>query len=242
MTKREQEIKVPDLLESTYPLLVEFRKKCAGTYKHSQALMSIIEAVAMDLDLDINSMKIMAMFHDVGKMLNPIYFSENQGDENLHDDLDPYMSTQIITHHVSDSISILINDENFPRNIIESISRHHGTSLLKMFWKKNKNNNLKEEDFRYRTSKPKTIEDAILMIVDCAEASTRSLNQSGKLENISEHVENIVNDLLNDGQLDDVVIRLGDLKKIKNTLKNELGGLFQKRVDYIDDEKSKEEN
>jgi len=241
MTKKEQEINVPDLLESTYPLLVEFRKICAGTYKHSQSLMSIIEAVAMDLNLNINSMKIRAMYHDIGKMLNPLYFSENQGDLNLHDNLDPYMSTQIITRHVSDSVTILINDRNFPREIIESISRHHGTTCLKIFWKKSERSSEDSDLFRYHTTKPQSIEDAILMITDCFEASTRSMMQNQKLDDVSIHVDKILQNLMDEGQLDDVTMKLGDLGKIKNTLKNEIGGIYQKRVDYGKEKEEEEE-
>lgn len=236
MTEEIKNEDTPDLLDSTYPLLQDFRKKCPGTYKHSQTLVSIIEAVAMDLKLDITSMKIRAMYHDIGKTLNPEHFSENQNGDNLHDNLHPFVSMQIITRHVSDSVMILINDGNFPREIIESISRHHGTSFLKIFYNKLNGGEEKEiinqNDYRYKTPKPQTIKDAILMITDCAEASTRSLSQNGKLENVSEHVEKIIHDLMKDGQLDDVYMKLGDLNKIKSTLKNELGGLYQKRVDY----------
>jgi len=246
MTEEKHEI---DLLDSTYPLLQEFRRACPGTYKHSQTLVSIIEAVAMDLGLGITSMKIRAMYHDIGKMLNPLYFSENQGDTNRHDEIiDPYMSVQILSRHVSDSVMILINDNNFPREIIESISRHHGTSLFKYFFNIHKKNfelgtitEKDEQNYRYKTTKPQTIEDAILMITDCVEASTRSMSQNGKLEDVGKHVDNILQELMDDGQLNDVTMKLGDLGKIKQTLKNELSGLYQKRVDYSKEELTSEE-
>jgi putative nucleotidyltransferase with HDIG domain len=234
----EKEITEVDLLDSTYPLLKEFRKKCPGTYKHSQTIVSMVEAVAMDLSLDITSMKIRAMYHDIGKMLNPQYFSENQGDSNPHDEMSPEMSYQIITRHVSDSVMILINDGNFPREIIESISRHHGKSLLKPFFVKSGEND--ENIYRYKTSLPQNVEDLILMIIDCAEASTRSLAQNSRLDDVSSHVDTIVQNLMDDGQLNDVTMKIGDLTQIKSTLKSELGGLYQKRVDYEDESKEEE--
>lgn len=222
-----------DLLDSTYPLLQEFRKKCPGTYKHSQTIALMMESVANDLNLDITSMKIRGMYHDIGKILNPYFFSENQGDDNPHDDMSPEMSYEIITRHVSDSVMILINDGNFPRDIIESISRHHGQSLLKHFFNKSDCSN--KSDFRYKTSKPRNIEDLILMITDCVEASTRSMSQNGKLSNVSDHIERTVQDLIVDRQFSDVTMKFGDLDIIKDTLKSELGGLYQKRVDYDTD-------
>lgn len=226
---REQE-DYSHLLESTHPLLQHFRKECPGTYKHSQTLASIIEAVAMELELDIVKMKVRAMYHDIGKTFNPSYFSENQGDDNVHDRMEPPMSAQVITRHVSDSVLILIQHGEFPREIVDSVSRHHGNSVLKYFWKKSGDDN--DTAYRYRSARPQTVEDAILMIADCAEASTRSMSQNGKLESVSDHVETVLQDLMNDGQLDDVTMKLGDLTRIKTVLKSELAGLNPKRIDY----------
>ena len=230
------------LLETTHPLLQSFRRGCPGTYKHSQTLASIIEAVAMELGLDIEAMKVRAMYHDIGKLVSPEYFSENQGKDNAHDDMDPLVSAQVITRHVADSVLMLVQDGNFPPEIIDSISRHHGNSVLKYFWKKAGNPDV-DDGFRYKSQRPQTVGDAILMITDCAEASTRSLSQGGKLDDVSKHVEQILQDLMNEGQLDDVTMKLGDLARIKAVLKSELGGLYQKRVDYEakEDKTTKEE-
>ena len=221
------------LLESTHPLLQQFRKECPGTYKHCQTVASMIEAVAMELGLDIVGMKVRAMYHDIGKMFNPQAFSENQGDENVHDGIEPVLSVQLLTRHVSDTVMLLVQSGEFPMEIIDSISRHHGNSLLRVFMKKA---DARDDGvtFRYHSGRPKTVEDAILMITDCAEASTRSLSQGGRLENVQAHVEQIIQDLMNDGQLDDVTMKLGDLTRIKGVLKSELGGAFQKRVEYED--------
>jgi len=224
------------LLESTYPLLQKFREACPGTYKHSQALSSMIEGVSLSLGLEVNFMKVVALYHDIGKMFNPKYFTENQlEDEDPHAKLDPKMSYEIITRHVSDTCMVLINDENFPRKIIEIISQHHGTNVLRYFFTKSGKN--VEDLFRYKCTKPTCIESAILMICDHIEATSRAMVQAGKFKP-SVIIEDTINGLIDDGQLDEVIMRLGDLKKIKEALAKELEGTYQKRVDY---DKAKDE-
>ena len=226
--KDPKEIQV--VLDSTYPLLQKFREVCPGTYKHSQAIVSIIEGVALALGLSVTKMKIMAQYHDIGKMFSPKCFTENQVDEeNPHDKLTPMVSYNIITRHVSDSVAILINDHNFPRDIIEAISQHHGTSVLKYFF--DKSGTEIEDAFRYKTHKPVCIESAVLMICDQIEATSRSFMQSNKFD-AQLVIDKTINALIDDGQLDEVVMRLGDLKKIKEALKKEIEGSYQKRVDY----------
>ena len=226
------------LLDSKYPLLQEFREKCPGTFKHSQALMAMVESISLELDLDVEFMKVASMYHDVGKMFNPKYFTENQlENEDLHKGLMIKMSYEIITRHVSDSAVILLNDHNFPREIIEIISQHHGTNVLKYFYNKSKSKD--DSEFRYKSSKPTCVESAVLMIADCVEATSRSLSQSGKL-NPTKVIDDTINGLLDDSQLDEVTIKLGDLKKIKTALGKELEGVYQKRIDYGETETKKE--
>jgi len=234
---QEAEQSLNFLLDSKYPLLQEFRDTCPGTFKHSQSLMSMIEGISIALDLDEDKMKIAALYHDVGKSFAPKYFSENQlENENPHDDIPPEVSYQILTRHVSDSVIILTNNPDFPREIIEIISQHHGTTVLKYFYDKAKK--AKENDFRYKTTKPNSIESMVLMVCDAIEATSRALAQAGKFD-----PNKVINDtlqrLIDDGQLDDVTMKLGDLKKIKAALAKELEGVYQKRVDY--DEAKEEE-
>lgn len=225
-----------DLLDPTYPILAKFKELAPGSYKHSQNLASMIEGIAIDLKLDVTFMKVAATYHDVGKMFNPKYFTENQlEDENPHEKLDPKMSFQLISRHVSDTALILLNDENFPRELIKIASQHHGTSVMKYFFDKSGSD--VDDYFRYKSEKPTCVESAILMICDCIEARSRSEVQAGRFDP-TEVIEDTINQLLSDGQLDDVVMRLGDLQKIKDALARELEGSFQKRVDY---RKAKEE-
>jgi len=229
----QNELDLTHLLDATYPLLQKFRENCPGTFKHSQALVSMMESISIALDLDVVLMKIISQYHDIGKINNPKYFTENQlDDENPHDKLDPYMSYQIISRHVADGVNILINNPDFPRKVIEIISQHHGTSVVKYFFDKSKTDI--EDVYRYKCTKPKCVEAAALMMVDHIEAKSRSFVQTGKFDvnNVVNIVEDTINELLDDSQLDSVFMKLGDLKKIKETLIKELKSSFQKRVDY----------
>lgn len=228
------------LLDSTYPLLQKFREACPGTYKHSQALMSMAESISLVLGLDVGFMKVAAQYHDVGKMHNPKFFTENQleEDENPHDDLDPRMSYQIISRHVADGVNILVNDCKFPRKLVEVISQHHGTNIVRYFFDKSDTDI--EDNYRYKCAKPTCVEAAALMICDHVEATARSKFQAGKLDP-ADVIDYIITMLLDDGQLDEVYMRLGDLKKIKEALAKELEGIYQKRVDY-DEAKNEKKN
>jgi putative nucleotidyltransferase with HDIG domain len=227
-----------ELLETSYPLLQRFRELCPGTYKHSQAIAAMVEGISIDLNLDVTFMKVAATYHDIGKMLNPKCFTENQlDDENLHDKLDPKISYQLISRHVADSAFILLHDGNFPDNLIRIATQHHGTSVMKYFFEKSGSD--VDDYFRYKGTKPTCVESAVLMICDCLEARTRSEAQKRQSTfNPSIIIEDTINDLLGDSQLDDVYMRLGDLQKIKDSLAKELQGTYQKRVDY---NKAKEE-
>lgn len=231
------------LLDSSYPLLQKLRDVCPGTYKHSQAVSSMVESVSVVLKLDVVFMKIAAMYHDIGKINNPKFFTENQlnNDDDPYDGLDTWISSQIISRHVSDSVNILLNDKHFPNKMLEIVSQHHGTSVIKYFFDRSEGG--KEEDYRYRCTKPASIEAAVLMVCDRLEATTRSLFQNNKYnKDPVEIVNTTINDLLEDEQLDDVTIKLGDLKLFKNVLNKELEGMYSKRVDYDKDSTKKDKN
>lgn len=218
------------LLDSSYPLLKKFREECPGTYKHCQALASMVEGMSLDLELDVKCMKVAAFYHDIGKSLNPKYFTENQlEDEDPHEGLDPFVSYNMITRHVSDSVTILLSDPNFPRKIIEIISQHHGTMVQQYFFKKSGEKD--DHRFRYKFSRPNSVPSAILMVCDQIEAKSKALIQANKFDP-KEVIEGTISHLIDDGQFDNVVMRLGDLKKIKIALAKELEGMYQKRVDY----------
>lgn len=222
------------ILDSTYPLRVKFRELCPGTDKHSVSLSQLTEAVSHVLRLDVDLMRTAALYHDIGKMNYPSYFSENQpANLNLHDSLEPWLSYRIITRHVDDGVNILINDKNFPRKVIEIISQHHGDTLVQYFYNKaiEKDSTVLEKEFRYKCTKPQTLEAAVLMICDSVEATSKSKLQSGNFNPVE--VVNVTLDrLFEDKQLDDVTTKMSNLRIIREILVKELEGSYQKRVDY----------
>lgn len=231
----DQDFKLKDLLDSSYPLLKWFRDACPGTFKHSQAVVGMVEGVSLELGLDVDEMKVMAQYHDIGKALHPEIFTENQGDENIHDTLDPWVSYELITRHVSDTTMILIDDDNFPKSTIKKMSQHHGTTLLKYFAEKSDD----KDSFRYKTQKPSSIEAMILMICDNIEARSRSYIQNGKSFTALEIIDMTIDELSKDGQLD--ALTFGEHRKLVKALEKEFEGTSQKRVSYPGDDESKEE-
>jgi hypothetical protein len=174
-------------------------------------------------------------------MRNPKYYTENQlEDENTHDNLVPYVSYLIITSHVASTAHILLNDENFPRDLIVVAAQHHGTSVMEYFF--DKSGEKDENSFRYQGTKPNCVESMILMICDCIEARSRSDMQNKKFDP-AKIISETIDELMEDGQLDEVTMKLGDLQLIKEALAKELEGTYQKRVDYSkakDEAKKKE--
>lgn len=236
------EFSLKNFMDAKHPLLETFRKVAPGTFSHSDNVSDLCESVALELGLDTDVMSVIGMYHDIGKMNFPEAFAENQNGKNIHDDLRPEISYQIITRHIGDTAVILLDVPEFPRELIEMIIQHHGNTVLSYFY--NKAGVSVDDLYRYKCTKPKTVEAAVLMICDSVEATARAMNSSGKLENSDDRravVNNTINRLMDDDQLDDITV--GALKKIRRVLFKELENRYHKRVDYPDekDEKDKEE-
>jgi putative nucleotidyltransferase with HDIG domain len=225
------------LLDAKYPFLERMRDKAPGTFKHCQNVADLCEAVALELDIDPSLMRVLGMYHDAGKIANPEAFYENQnGSGNIHDDLEPMVSFHLISKHISDSALILVQLKDFPFELIEPITQHHGNTIIKSL--ANKASDIDSEMFRYRnTSTPTTLEAAILMICDSVEATIRSKENTEHLDtsDIRSIIMNTIERLEGDDQLDE--IKVGDLKKIKKALQRDLESKYHKR-----DSKAYEEN
>jgi putative nucleotidyltransferase with HDIG domain len=224
-------------LDPSYPLLAEFREKAPGTYKHTQSLMAIVENVCASIDMDEDSLRLAVTYHDIGKMWAPELFTENQGENNIHDELDPHISYHLITRHVSDSVTIMVAS-GFPMEAIHIASQHHGTSLLRSMYDKVKSKGPKvpEDLFRYHTPRPDKLESLILMLCDQVEAASRSLyvDQKRKMDPVI-FINNVYSRLHLDGQFDNVSVLLGKIKKIQAALITDIASNFQKRVAYESD-------
>jgi len=235
-----EEFSLKDLIDPKHSMMECLRTKAPGTYKHSQNVANFVEAVAIELDLDTDAMRVAAMYHDIGKCNFPKGFSENQNGKNIHDGIDPIQSYTIITKHVGDTVLKMIGIKEIPRKVIEWVSQHHGDTVLQFFFDKEK----PEKDFkyRYRSDKPQSTEAAVLMICDSVEAKARSYASNGKFEKTSDIEELIlmtVGRLEMDGQLDSVLT--GHLRVIKQTLINELNSMYHKRELYPEDKEKDEE-
>jgi len=195
------------------------------------------ESIASELKMDTELIVCAAIYHDIGKMVHPLAFSENQNGNNMHNEIDPLLSYHIITRHVGDGVNILLNVPDMPREVIEIVSQHHGSTVLRQFMKKSKSKDISE--WRYRCKPPQTTEAAILMITDAVEATARSFFGNGKLntdEDRKSLVSSTIERLIDDGQLDEM--KIGIVKVIKKILNKELSTLFHKREMYPDDESS----
>lgn len=215
----------------SFPLLDKFRELAPGSYKHCQNVANICETVAIELELNVDLLKCSALYHDIGKMNHPSYFSENQSNgNNIHDTLDPYLSYHTITRHVGDSVIHLLQIDDLPHNVVEIISQHHGTTILQAFFIKTENES--EDKYRYKCSKPSSTEAAILMIVDSVEATARSIFNSNTDDEsfIKKAINGTIERLVDDGQLDNM--KIGTLKVAKRILFKELESIYHKRVTY----------
>lgn len=240
----EKEVKTLGPMDSGFPLLKEFREKAPGSHKHAQSVVSMIENVCATIDMDSEILRMAALYHDIGKMWAPELFTENQGDENIHNKLDPWISHQLITRHVSDTVAILFSND-FPKEVIRISSQHHGNCIFKPMYDKAKatDPDVPEDLFRYQTNKPDSIESLILMMCDQVEAASRSYYQKRRDSYLDPavFVINVYNKLHTDGQFDNVSVLLGSLKKIQAALISDVASNFQKRVAYGEnDELTKE--
>ena len=229
------------LLDAKCPLLEKFREMAPGTYKHCTNVRSLCESVALELKLDVTLMNVVGLYHDIGKMINPHVFSENQnGNGNIHDNIDPAISYQLITRHVGDTVLCLLQNPNMPTEVMNICSQHHGNTVLKFFY--DKSGAESDEMYRYKSIVPQSIEATVLMICDSVEATAKAKHNNGELESSKEKasvISSTIQRLMDDDQLDNM--KVGELKVIKKTLIRELGNIYHKRELYKEDKiKSKD--
>ncbi len=237
------ETKLLELSKPNHPLLEKILTDAPGTYHHSIMVANLCEAACEAIGADGLLARVGAYYHDLGKTRQPQLFIENQmGRNNPHDKLSPRQSAEIIIRHPYDGAQMLLNN-HFPKEIVDMAKQHHGTSLLKFFYYKEKeyNKELKEETYRYPGPKPSTKEAAVLSICDSVEAAVRSMKEPTQ-EKISSLVDSIIKDKLMDGQLDCAPLTLQDLQVIKEAICQVLTGIFHSRIEYPDEEKVKEAN
>ncbi|QKE71473.1 HD family phosphohydrolase [Arthrobacter citreus] len=228
--------KLVELGSPNHPLLRKILLEAPGTYHHSIMVANLAEGACEAIGANGLLARVGAYYHDIGKTNNPGYFIENQmGGHNPHDRIKPIRSKDIIIRHVSDGVKIL-KKYNLPKDIIDIAAEHHGTTLLKFFYYKEKENNpdVKEIDFRYPGPKAHSKESAIVGIADSVEAAVRSLKDPN-MEKIEALVSSIVNDRLNDGQFSMCELNLKELHIVEKSLCETLKGTFHSRIQYPDE-------
>jgi len=223
-----------------HPLLQELVRRAPGTYNHSINVASIGEAAAEAIGARGLLVRVGAYFHDVGKMLKPAYFIENQGQENRHESLVPAMSTLIIIAHVKEGVE-LARQYNLPQPIVDMIAEHHGTTLVEFFYRRAtelsqtdpNGTEIDEHNYRYPGPKPSSRESAVMMLADAVESASRALT-----EPTPSRIAGLVHDLamkrLLDGQFDECGLTLEELEIIERSLVKSLTAVYHGRVKYPD--------
>lgn len=236
--------KLLELSNPNNPLLKKLLMEAPGTYHHSILVANLAELAAEQVGGNPLLARIGAYYHDIGKTKRPYFFRENQiGKKNPHDRIKPEVSSKIILAHVKDG-SDLAKEYNLPKTIHDFIVTHHGETLVKYFYLTVKNNSenpdeVKEEDFKYPGPKPMSKEQGILMLADSTEAAVRSINEPTE-EKIEKMINNIIDDKLATGQLDNCDLTLRDISKIKKCFLKALNGIHHERIEYPDDNNKKE--
>lgn len=217
------------------PLLKDLSEKTPGTFQHSLQVSNLAMAAAIKLGANASLIRTGALYHDIGKMVNPAFFTENQAPGmNPHAGLPFEESARIIINHVKDGVKIA-QKYNIPQQIIDFIETHHGTSMPKYFYNSWRNANpgkeVNELNFRYPGPNPFTKEGAIMMMADSVEAASRSLPLYNE-ETIRELVDKIIDSQLNEGYFKSAPITFRDIQTVKNVFVDKLMTIYHTRIAY----------
>jgi cyclic-di-AMP phosphodiesterase PgpH len=241
------DISLLEMSDVSHPLLQELVQRAPGTYNHSMTVASIGEAAADAIGANGLLVRVGAYFHDIGKMLKPKYFIENikKGDESKHEHLAPAMSTLIIIGHVKDGVD-LARQHHLPRQIIDFIEQHHGTTLVEYFYnaatkqadlQPDHRTDADESLFRYPGPKPQTREAGVMMLADTVESASRTLSEPtpASIENL---VHKITMKKLLDGQFEECALKLSEIHTIEESLIKSLIGIYHGRIKYPEQQRS----
>ncbi|MGB3541919.1 HD family phosphohydrolase [Rubrivirga sp.] len=227
-----------ELSDTNRPLLKKLSMQAPGTFNHSLQVANLAEAAADTIGANALRARVGALYHDIGKMLKPEYFIENQQpDDNPHERIKPSMSSLVIAAHVKEGVQ-LGREQNLPSMVVDFIASHHGTGLIEFFYRKAQEESedpdtIDESDYRYPGPRPRTNEQAIVMLADSVEAASRSLDKPTP-KRLEALINGIVAARLADGQLDESPLTFSDVSQIKETFHTLLCGIYHFRVKYPD--------
>ena len=228
--------RLSELADRNHPGLRYLEEKALGTFNHSLVVGTLADRASNVIGANSQLARAMAYFHDLGKTENPTMFIENQfGSSNPHDNLSTYDSSQIIRAHVTDGLK-LAKKFKIPEIVYNGILEHHGDSVMRFFYEKEKATNpeVEKSEFRHLGRKPTSKETVILMFADALEGACRArfLNEDADEEKITNVIEEIFAEKISDGQLDNAPITFSDIDKIKQSFQKSLEGLYHQRVMY----------
>ena len=231
------DVRLMELASGDNKLLKDLALHAPGTYHHSVMMGNLAEAAADAIGANALQCRVMALYHDIGKGVRPVYFGENQRDGNIHDRLQPELSARLIFAHIGDGIE-LARKHRLGRPIIDAITQHQGTTLLKTFYlaavERGRSSGVAvdEEDFRYTGPRPKSREAGVLMLADSIEAATRALKTPSPAE-VQDRVHQVIDERIADGQLDDSPLTMRDLSTIEAVFTRVLVmGVYHSRIEY----------
>jgi cyclic-di-AMP phosphodiesterase PgpH len=238
-----------ELANPSQPLLRRLLVETPGTYHHSLMVGNLAERAAEAIGADPLVTRVAAYYHDIGKLANPLAYIENQaGGENIHDQLEPEVSAQVLKQHVADGIDLAYRAK-LPKSLIAYIPQHHGTAVMSYFYARAKERAAEpyggtstpegakaaaavdERRFRHAGPKPQAREAALIMLADSVEASVRSLASRDEPA-IRAMVTRIIDERIGDGQFDECDLTLRDLERIKNAFVVQLLGMYHTRIAY----------
>ncbi|NLV31153.1 MAG: HDIG domain-containing protein [Acidobacteria bacterium] len=232
------DIRLLELSNLNAPLLRRLAVEAPGTYHHSLMVATLAEAAAEAIGANPLLARVGAYYHDIGKLLKPEYFVENQAyGGNKHEDLSPSMSCLIISSHVKDGLHFA-RSAGLPQRISDMIPQHHGTRIMTFFYQKAKEaadadrSKLSEADFRYPGPRPRSREAGIMMMADSVEAASRTLGEAPAPAQIRGMIDRLADSVIGDHQFDECDLTFRDVKLIKESFFKILAGIFHHRIEY----------
>lgn len=227
-------ISLLELADTNKPLLKRLVMEAPGTFTHSMLVGYLAESAAENIGADPLLARVSAYYHDIGKIRRPQFFIENQSVENVHDRINPTLSSLVITSHIKDGLEIA-REFRLPRPVQEVIAQHHGTSLVQYFYNQYADETDAsagmEQRFRYPGPKPTTKEAAIVMLADAVEAASRAMSKPtpAKIEML---VSRVIAERLSDGQLSECALTFQELSSISGSFVKALMSAMHARIEY----------
>ena len=236
MFRLTSNFKLSELADRNHPALRYLEDNAIGTFNHSLVVGTLADRAANKIGANSQLARAMAYYHDLGKTVNPTMFVENQiGSSNPHDGLLPMESANILKAHVTEGVK-LAKRFKIPEIVYRGILEHHGDAVIRFFYEKEKtiNQNVSKDEFRHIGNKPTTKESAILMMADSLEAACRAIfmNEDADEEKIANVINEIFEEKIADGQLNNAPITFQELNLIKNSFQESLEGLYHQRILY----------